>query len=297
MAPSMISALSAVAIMALMACKVNAATYLGCVAETGTITTTTTLGNVGKCDTFCGGDGGNTPYFYFMASSEQCNCATTTSAAMYWTEGSATDGTCTTDSNYVLYSRVTSFNFQGCDTNMETDDAPPNVDNFEDCLAACATEGSVMVEPLSGSNQFGCRCNSAYTINGGTPAGSCDAGTWFTYVHSQEATASGLARRRMRERLQKLRRESQTLCPGGLKACSVPGTSAYECIDTQTELESCGGCLSGEYQNVMNSTLGIDCTNLEGVAKGAVTCVNAQCQAFACRNGFELASGLCVSIL
>ncbi|WWC63839.1 uncharacterized protein I303_106444 [Kwoniella dejecticola CBS 10117] len=296
MVPSMFASFSAFAIMASFALKANAASYLGCVTTKGNTPVVNTLASVASCDTYCGEKGGNTEFLYFRASDNQCSCGTTASQAQYWAQGSASTGACTNSENYLLYSRTTTFNFQGCYTNMATDKAPEDVNSFEECLAACATEGSAMVEPLGETNKFGCRCNNAYTIEGGTPATTCDAYTWFNYIHSQEATASGLARRQNRERLQRLRREKQTLCPRGAKACAVPGTAAYECIDTRSELEACGGCLFGEYQNPLNSTVGIDCTSLAGIAQGAVTCANSQCEAFACKSGFQLASGLCVPL-
>jgi hypothetical protein len=38
-------------------------------------------------------------------------------------------------------------------------------------------------------------------------------------------------------------------CPAGRTACSISYDRAdgYECIDTDTELESCGGCRFGNY--------------------------------------------------
>lgn len=61
-----------------------------------------------------------------------------------------------------------------------------------------------------------------------------------------------------------------SLCPAGLQACPIPGIVAsgdYECIDTDAELESCGGCASiGEGQ---------DCTAIAGAWN--VGCENGTC--------------------
>ncbi len=48
-----------------------------------------------------------------------------------------------------------------------------------------------------------------------------------------------------------------TLCPAGLDACPISSlTGDYECFDTATDLEACGGCPSlGKGQ---------DCTKIEG---------------------------------
>jgi hypothetical protein len=57
-----------------------------------------------------------------------------------------------------------------------------------------------------------------------------------------------------------LKKRSAGLCPVGLQACPIGGfmglTADYECIDTNLELQSCGGCSSVESQ--------FDCTAIEG---------------------------------
>lgn len=64
-------------------------------------------------------------------------------------------------------------------------------------------------------------------------------------------------------------KRSAPLCPTGLDACPVAGSSAsdYECIDTAVELESCGGCASlGQGQ---------DCTAIKGAWN--VGCEQGRC--------------------
>lgn len=51
-------------------------------------------------------------------------------------------------------------------------------------------------------------------------------------------------------------------------SASLDKSWSYECIDTQSELESCGGCAS--------SGEGVDCTTLPGVK--SVTCRAGQCE-------------------
>ncbi|KDR85002.1 hypothetical protein GALMADRAFT_131762 [Galerina marginata CBS 339.88] len=70
-----------------------------------------------------------------------------------------------------------------------------------------------------------------------------------------------------------------SLCPTGLDACPVSGLSGdYECLDTATELESCGGC----------STLGKgqDCTAIKGVWN--VGCEQGSCKVYTCAGGFQV---------
>nr|XP_019049798.1 hypothetical protein I302_00217 [Kwoniella bestiolae CBS 10118]OCF28728.1 hypothetical protein I302_00217 [Kwoniella bestiolae CBS 10118] len=134
---------------------------------------------------------------------------------------------------------------------METDKAPSSVVELEDCFAACATEGSAMFYPNYNDDMFDCRCNTPNTIQGASST-TCGPNVWFTFTHSADATASGLARRNLKDRLIALRRQSQTLCPKDAKACAIPGSETYEvkrdrehfltefvnaeqCIDTSTE--------------------------------------------------------------
>jgi len=73
--------------------------------------------------------------------------------------------------------------------------------------------------------------------------------------------------------------DSRLLCPTGATACPIfPRMGSWECIDTEIELESCGGCAS--------RSEGEDCTRIKG-AQG-VTCSSGQCLVFSCQPGYEL---------
>lgn len=76
-------------------------------------------------------------------------------------------------------------------------------------------------------------------------------------------------------------RDVVTLCPVGLDACPILGltSSDYECVDTQADLESCGGCASiGE---------GDDCSAIDGAWN--VGCENGVCIIYTCAAGFRRA--------
>ncbi|KII94348.1 hypothetical protein PLICRDRAFT_424813 [Plicaturopsis crispa FD-325 SS-3] len=74
---------------------------------------------------------------------------------------------------------------------------------------------------------------------------------------------------------------AEMLCPQGLNACPIPGLSGYgtdyECLDVQTELESCGGCAS--------TGAGVDCTSIKGA--NAVGCESGTCAIYTCKAGFR----------
>ncbi|BGO88787.1 hypothetical protein NBRC10512_006927 [Rhodotorula toruloides] len=73
--------------------------------------------------------------------------------------------------------------------------------------------------------------------------------------------------------------DSRLLCPFGETACPIfPRGGTWECVDTKTELQSCGGCTS--------KGQGEDCTLIKG-AQG-VTCESGRCTVYTCASGYEL---------
>lgn len=73
-------------------------------------------------------------------------------------------------------------------------------------------------------------------------------------------------------------------CGKGEKACRVFGGKelAFECLDTENNIESCGGCpLDG----------GEDCTAIFGAR--AVECVRGRCHVRECEKGLQLVDGRC----
>ncbi|KAF9456373.1 hypothetical protein BDZ94DRAFT_1275865 [Collybia nuda] len=78
-----------------------------------------------------------------------------------------------------------------------------------------------------------------------------------------------------------LKSRSISLCPSGLDGCPISDVKAgdYECLDTTTELESCGGCTS--------LGLGQDCTAIVGAWN--VGCDQGHCAVYTCSGGFRRA--------
>ncbi|GAA5915805.1 uncharacterized protein JCM6883_006292, partial [Sporobolomyces salmoneus] len=94
----------------------------------------------------------------------------------------------------------------------------------------------------------------------------CDASTSTCQV-----LAAPSGRARARRNLLKI-----NSCASGHEACPVEGTSGFECIETLSNLEQCGGCAS--------SGKGVDCTTLPGVQ--AVGCEAGVCQIWSCLDNF-----------
>ncbi|GAA5827025.1 hypothetical protein JCM11251_002209 [Rhodosporidiobolus azoricus] len=117
------------------------------------------------------------------------------------------------------------------------------------------------------------------------------------------------ARARARLLRQRSLSEPRTLCPSGLTACPISGSSSFrlaqssllafagpnsplasgfECVDTAFEVESCGGCSTlGEGQN---------CLEIEGAKR--VGCGEGRCVVFACSSGYKVdeAARKCVKV-
>ncbi|KAH6873765.1 hypothetical protein BKA70DRAFT_516216 [Coprinopsis sp. MPI-PUGE-AT-0042] len=75
-------------------------------------------------------------------------------------------------------------------------------------------------------------------------------------------------------------------CPVGFSACGVYGrsTDSWECLNTQKDLESCGGCIV-PLKGDLNPQEGRDCTAIEGVSD--VACVHGACEVKKCMDGYE----------
>ncbi|ORY26668.1 hypothetical protein BCR39DRAFT_484249 [Naematelia encephala] len=71
-------------------------------------------------------------------------------------------------------------------------------------------------------------------------------------------------------------------CPPGLSACATYSSSpalkgAFECLDTRSSLEACGGC---------PGTGGVDCSAIDNADD--VTCEQSRCVIRSCAPGFTV---------
>ncbi|KAF8898729.1 hypothetical protein BD779DRAFT_1464831 [Infundibulicybe gibba] len=69
---------------------------------------------------------------------------------------------------------------------------------------------------------------------------------------------------------------SGQLCPSGLDACAV-SSSDYQCVDIETDLEFCGGCVA--------SGVGQNCNAIKGAWN--VGCEQGRCAVYTCAGGFK----------
>nr|XP_018264050.1 uncharacterized protein I303_03928 [Kwoniella dejecticola CBS 10117]OBR86208.1 hypothetical protein I303_03928 [Kwoniella dejecticola CBS 10117] len=121
------------------------------------------------------------------------------------------------------------------------------VNNAVECIGIC-TRYALVVYKDDGSPP-GCWCEGYRWWEETAPV-TCGFNVAFTYEYKfWETQPSGIARRQARAKRLLEERKDTSLCPGGKTACNIldgDGLS-FECIDTDAELESCGGCLYGEF--------------------------------------------------
>ncbi|KAK6909034.1 hypothetical protein I203_103044 [Kwoniella mangroviensis CBS 8507] len=84
-----------------------------------------------------------------------------------------------------------------------------------------------------------------------------------------------------------------------------PSATPSACLNTNYELESCGGCKYGEYLGdyrrpyLVNTTMsaGQDCSNIAGAEPWGVSCSSGRCDIKACIEGYSLVDGNCEQIM
>jgi len=141
------------------------------------------------------------------------------------------------------------------------DHAIPICDASNPCSFTC--DNGFTESPAT--NPTSCVCDSHNTICNGvcTPSQNCPSGT--------------PAKRALRRRDKK--------CKKGFAACGVFGGTAsqWECVNTMSDLENCGGCAL----RISPSTrFGTDCSALDGVSD--VSCLKGTCVVGRCAAGYKV---------
>ncbi|KAK8844537.1 hypothetical protein IAR55_006384 [Kwoniella newhampshirensis] len=247
--------------------SVRAAAYIGCIGALvryATLDPTATTNQL--CFTSCTASG--SPFAFIQGTA--CYCAPV--GLTYVSLQASTDayGTCQTAS-FAVYNLRSTFQFNQCILPiLGLAAASSTTTDSASCFNACRWYPAAAVTPI-GTSQFRCDCYNSAPLS--LTLLPCARGITFFYGHP--AQFSGQARRAMKERLVEMENErKKALCPGRKTACSIPGIEdAFECIDVNTELESCGGCINGTFNDVNRTAHpGTDCTALKGVGRGATTC-------------------------
>ncbi|OCF30739.1 hypothetical protein I316_07625 [Kwoniella heveanensis BCC8398] len=284
---------------ALLARSVYGAAYIGCL-DSSTVTggSAVTVGSgysLSDCLAECSSQ--SYSHGFYDASISECYCDNSEGAAANYQEATDSSGACAVGQASAWY-LGTGFGFNACSTvtTSSGDTYTYFVSNAQGCFESCAENGAAQFT-RSGSAYI-CICGASFALG---PATNCPAAQTSRglYVYSQTVDtepSADLSRRRLKERLRLARALNHQYCPVGLTACLVgDDKEAFECIDTKSDLESCGGCTIGLYGATLNGTAtGQNCENLKGVAMGAVTCNRGQCEVSACKYGYVLVDNECV---
>jgi len=81
-------------------------------------------------------------------------------------------------------------------------------------------------------------------------------------------------------------------CEWGFTKCGILNSEwredglGFECVDTSSDLESCGGCAVPFYSSHSSRPLGTDCTSIPGVSD--VECVRGACVVKRCAKGWDV---------
>lgn len=153
---------------------------------------------------------------------------------------------------------------------------PGQYTNSSSCAVTCPA-GTFSSSGSASSCQT-CGTNSV------APAGSktcttCGAGTAPDATKASCTPTSTYKATRRNEKVMRM-------CPKGFEACPIQGkkgvTGGYECIDTSSDLTSCGGC--------PGTIEAKDCSTFDSLAIS--TCVRGQC-VHDCSRGFTMTSKGC----
>ncbi|GJE91935.1 hypothetical protein PsYK624_080870 [Phanerochaete sordida] len=171
----------------------------------------------------------------------------------------------------------------------------------EACCSCCAgwyseEEGAITCTSCPSRGPF----KQGYSPVGGSSADDCVAAIGArdscsqisnTCPNTGGALPSGGVQKRSPPRTQRLR------CAPAHSKCPVYGiaygrgyTRGYECVDTQSDLERCGGCVDGDsWDGARSAGGGRDCSAIPDV--DAVRCARGQCIIERCRRGYIIHDG------
>ncbi|WVF68043.1 hypothetical protein IAT40_002805 [Kwoniella sp. CBS 6097] len=281
---------------ALLARSVYGAAYIGCVGSANIPQTATEAGSGFSLDQ-CLGECSSSRYAYYDLGTSACYCDTAETSGSNFVQAQDPNGACASD-QAAAWELDTGLGFKGCASRTESSSTESSTaSSASDCFSRCSTYASAAFTRFGGL--YFCLCADRIDI---ATAQACQAGNSNVgfYVYGQDIdvpTGGTQERRKLKERAKRALTLKHQNCPPGLVSCRVGNDqNAFECVDTQSDLESCGGCTGGLYGVVSgNATrIGQDCNSLTGVAMGGVTCTRGRCEVSACKYGHALINNECV---
>ncbi|WVR08575.1 hypothetical protein IAU60_005630 [Kwoniella sp. DSM 27419] len=276
----------------------KAAAYLGCISagNVPAATTSSPGGTLEQCLTFCSGSS----YAYYVTSTSACTCSNTGASNQQFVAATNANGACAA-ADAAEYFYGASAQLVGCGTGVSgSDSLLGSADTAEECFDFCAQfdSTSAAFSRIRGTDNT-CVCGTGFTTP--RPATCTAFGTngYYIYNLTPAPQATSNTRRKLKERAALAQANRNQYCPAGLTACAIDGhQESFECVDSSSDLESCGGCIDGMYgvSNVTGSGVGQDCSAIPGVALGGVTCTRGRCNVSACKKGYALVGHGCVPV-
>lgn len=156
------------------------------------------------------------------------------------------------------------------------------------CAAACPA--GTYSSSSSATSCTNCTSNT-YSSSNSSSCSTCATGTAPNSGHSTcTATSTAAMRRRDQATM-----AQNLFCLPGYTSCPIPGFTTrksapgwnpgFECINTASDVESCGGCVGG-----LGST-GVDCTLFDPLARAS--CQQGVCH-YSCPKGYDLTKTGCI---
>lgn len=286
-------------IAALAATSAHAYSYIGCnnLFGLGISVPTFPKSTEKECLDTCKNRGED--YGFYQQSTNWCFCSVDSSAS----RAVVSPGNKNQCTEFRAYALRTTFDDVTCADNLARDARDSKLYKGSDlyldsCYESCKHARYAIFRPRGAGFlgiDYECRCaNYPPITSGGT---TCGRNNYYIQSHTPGEAASGLARRAVQERAAAAQAllDANPYCPVGFKPCQVSPNSedGYECLRTENELESCGGCVYGVYGTEGTNATGVDCSALPGVDRNSVSCQSGQCQVARCRRGFNLNNGAC----
>ncbi|WWD10345.1 hypothetical protein V865_008480 [Kwoniella europaea PYCC6329] len=164
--------------------------------------------------------------------------------------------------------------------------------SFDRCYPGPGHQGGTDTRPFSEVDFCFLKCsNTSYA----TMFFDGPAREGFYFAHVTTIQINGVAKLPPTVLSEICEHQRKDFCPAGLTACNLPelGQEGYECVDTDMDPESCGGCIHGEYGVDADTGLGKDCTEIPGATISALTCQAGKCVLLGCAEGHVLVDQSC----
>ncbi|KAL1680280.1 hypothetical protein EV122DRAFT_208323 [Schizophyllum commune] len=156
-------------------------------------------------------------------------------------------------------------------------------------LSADGTTCNVCTDPALVFNAATLQCECP------APQVTCNGQCFPEGTTCPSAAPGGRRKRSVKPRERK--RKVSPSCEEGQELCGISGVRwASECVDTEKNIESCGGCMTPSPLTLQSSRRGfdqgVDCTQIANVEK--VACDDGACRIISCKAGFQPSGGFCV---